>query len=648
MEHRERDNAYYTVLEAIGDLVAIVQDEKLVFVNGAVDGILGWSREEVLGQHYLKFLPTGEHQTSLGRYRSMLDEMQGQVGRELVIHARDGSVRTMDLSAAPVEYQGRPAVMIIGRDITERRRVEEALRESEQRYRAVFESATDALLVQTINPDGSPGKFIEANDLACQRLGYTREEMLQLSPFDIASPKVPLDYSSLAVEVFSKGYYSFETIVVHKDGHEMPVELTLRLFEFQGRPMVLVNARDITQRKLSEEELHQAKEMAEAANRAKAEFLANMGHELRTPLSGAMGMLELLLTTPLDQRQQQYARTAQHSVGALLTIMSDLLEFSKLGAGKLSIEPAGFDLERAVEDVAEILVMRARGKGVELSVDYPAGVPRKLVGDARRIRQVLMNLLENAVKFTDSGKIAIRVSGERVQSGDARIKIEVEDSGSGIPDEFLGRVFEKFTQADSSSSRRHGGMGLGLAISRELVELMGGRIHATSRAGSGSTFWFELSLPLQTPETSGEEQASRPDFLPEKFTVPPRVLVVEDDEVNLEVAATILKRLGCEVHEAEGGPEAIAMAKKTPYDLIFMDYQMPEMDGLQATAEIRRIESANNHRSWIVAMTAHTLTEDRERCLASGMDDYLAKPATLEDFAAVLKRSEGQRFTLYT
>jgi len=529
--------------------------------------------------------------------------------------------------------------MIIGRDITERLRVEEALRQSEQRYRAVFESATDALLIQTINPDGSPGKFIEANDLACRRLGYTREEFLQLSPFDIAAPNAPLDFTSLAVEVFSKGYHSFEATVVHKDGHEMPVELTLRLFEYQGRPMVLANARDITQRKLAEEELHKAKEMAEAANRAKAEFLTNMGHELRTPLSGAMGMLDLLLTTPLDPQQQQYARTAQHSVGALLTIMSDLLEFSKLEADRLSIEPAGFDLKQAVEDVVRILAAKAREKGIELAVHYPAGIARKLVGDARRIRQVLLNLVENAVKFTDSGRVDIRVSGEQLSLDRIRMKIQVEDTGIGIPAKALDRVFEKFTQVDASTSRRHGGTGLGLAIAKQLVELMGGQIHATSRVGSGSTFWFELTLPLKPPKAQAGEPVPRQSASPAKETAARRVLVVEDDPVNQEVAATILRRLGCRVDAADGGPQAIDMAKKNPYDLIFMDCQMPQMDGLQATTEIRRQESANNHRAWIVAMTAHTLAEDRQRCFESGMDDYLAKPATLEDFEAALNRS---------
>jgi PAS domain S-box-containing protein len=569
----------------------------------------------------------------------MLEQRHGQIGRELTIRARDGSVRTMDLSAAPVKYQGKPAVMIIGRDITERLRVEEALRESEQRYRAVFESATDALLVQKINPDGTPGKFIEANDFACQRLGYTREELFDLSPFAIASPYEPIDFPSLTGELFSKGYHSFEAKVMHKDGRDIPTEITLRLFEFQGQPMVLVNARDIAARKQSEQELHQAKEMAEAANRAKAEFLTNMGHELRTPLSGAMGMLDLLLDTSLDPQQQQYARTAQHSVGALLIIMSDLLEFSKLEAGKLSIEPAGFDLKQAVEDVAQIMEVKAQGKGIELAVHYPAGIPRTLVGDARRIRQVLMNLVENAVKFTESGRVDIRVSGEQLSLDRTRMKIQVEDTGTGIPAESLERVFEKFTQVDASTSRRHGGTGLGLAIVRQLVELMGGQVHATSRVGSGSTFWFELTLPPQPPKAEAVEPAPRQSAPPAKETAAHRVLVVEDDPVNQEVAATILRRLGCRVDAADGGPQAVAMAKKIPYDLIFMDCQMPQMDGLQATTEIRRQESANNHRAWIVAMTAHTLAEDRQRCLESGMDDYLAKPATLEDFEAALNRS---------
>jgi PAS domain S-box-containing protein len=643
VDNREWESKYLDLLNAAADVVVILQDEKVAFINATVAELFGYSVEEVVGRPYLEFVTSDEHETSLKRYRGMLEGMPEKAAQEITVHARDGSTRTIEFTETLVEYRGRPAAMVIGRDITERRRVEEALRESEARYRAVFESATDALLIQKINPDGSPGRFIEANDFACRRLGYTRKELFELSPFDIASPNEPINFPSLATELFSKGHHSFEARVVAKDGREIPAEIILRLFEFQGQSMVLVNSRDITARKRYEEELRRAKEMAEAANRAKAEFLTNMGHELRTPLSGAMGMLELLLATPLDSQQQQYARTAQHSVGALLTVMSDLLEFSKLEAGKLFINPTGFDLRQAVEDVVQILVMKASEKGIRLTVNYPPQAPRKLIGDARRIRQVLMNLLDNAVKFTDFGRIDVRVSGERLSPQEARVEIGVEDTGIGIPEDTLGRVFEKFTQADASASRRHGGTGLGLAIARQLVELMGGQIHATSRLGSGSRLWFELTLPLKQPETDAGEDATHrpPPPAKAKGNHPRRVLVVEDDQVNQEVAATILRRLGCRVDAAGGGQQAITMATETNYDLIFMDCQMPEIDGFEATAEIRRRETANNHRARIVAMTAHTLAEDRQRCLNSGMDDYLAKPATLEDFEAVLQRSRA-------
>jgi signal transduction histidine kinase/CheY-like chemotaxis protein len=392
---------------------------------------------------------------------------------------------------------------------------------------------------------------------------------------------------------------------------------------------VTVIATDITDRKQAEEELHRAKEVAEAASRAKDEFLANMGHELRTPLSGILGMTALLQDTKLDQQQHQYVRTVNRSARALLTIINDLLDFSSIETGRMSIEPGPFDLKFAVEDVIQVLSARAREKGLELGARYASDTPRRLVGDAGRIRQVLTNLVDNAVKFTDQGLVVVVVECEGKDKGLARMKLSVEDTGIGIPESEIGSIFDKFTQVDASPARRHGGTGLGLAISKQLVELMGGMVGVSSRSGKGSTFWFVLSLPMQDEDAvlkvAGTSAASR-------------VLVVEDNDVNQEVAATILRKLGCSVEVAGDGKQAVEMAVRNPYDLIFMDCQMPGMDGFEATAEIRRREAASGHHAKIVAMTAHSMDEDKDRCLGAGMDDYISKPATYEDFQAVLKR----------
>jgi CheY-like chemotaxis protein/nitrogen-specific signal transduction histidine kinase len=389
-------------------------------------------------------------------------------------------------------------------------------------------------------------------------------------------------------------------------------------------------ATDITERKQVEEGIRQA-------SRAKDEFLANMGHELRTPLSGIIGMTSLLQDTEITSQQRQYVRTVNRSARALLAIINDLLDYSSIETGRMSIEPAPFDLKSAVDDVIQVLSTRALEKGLQLAAHYSHEAPRRVIGDAGRIRQVLTNLVDNAIKFTDKGQVVVTVecvgkpteTTDDVAGGHTRVKLSVEDTGIGIPESGLERIFDKFTQVDASPARRHGGTGLGLAISKQLVELMGGSVGVSSRPGEGSNFWFVLSLPVQAEAAAVEGEME---------TEGSRVLVVEDNDVNQEVAATILRKLGCVVEVAGNGKQAVKMAEITPYDLIFMDCQMPGMDGFEATAEIRRYEEASGRHAKIVAMTAHTTEDDRDRCLTSGMDDYIGKPATYEDFQAVLQR----------
>jgi PAS domain S-box-containing protein len=450
--------------------------------------------------------------------------------------------------------------------------------------------------------------------------GRIREEVIGTKLYDYMSPEQGLEYRPAVERVFETGVAEMVELV------GAGPEDSLAWYESRLVPVkrgdsvvgVMVIATDITERKRVEEDLQRA-------SRAKDEFLANMGHELRTPLNGIIGMTSLLQDTEMTTQQRQYVRTVNRSARALLTIINDLLDYSSIETGRMSIEPALFDLKLAVDDVIQVLTTRALEKGLELTALYSPDVPRRVIGDAGRIRQVLTNLVDNAIKFTDEGRVVVTVECEEMAGGHARLKLSVEDSGMGIPEDGLERIFDKFTQMDASAARRHGGTGLGLAISRQLVGLMGGSLGVNSRPGEGSNFWFVLSLPVQAEEGKMETEGSR-------------VLVVEDNDVNQEVAATILRKLGCVVEVAGNGKQAVKMAEITAYDLIFMDCQMPGMDGFEATAEIRRYEEASGHHSKIVAMTARTTDEDRDHCLISGMDDYIGKPATYEDFRAVLQR----------
>ncbi|MEI7892426.1 MAG: AAA family ATPase [Myxococcales bacterium] len=404
----------------------------------------------------------------------------------------------------------------------------------------------------------------------------------------------------------------------------------------QGEPMHVVGTlQDITERKRIEAERQRGREAAEAANRAKSEFLANMSHELRTPMNGVLGMTSILLDTPLSWTQRQYVATIKKSGETLLTLLNDILDFSKIEAGRLEIERVPFSIRAVVDDTMSLFGLSAEKKGLQFSCVVDANVAKWVSGDPGRLRQVLTNLVGNAMKFTSTGEVGLRVHGNNAHQ---TLRFEVQDTGIGIASETLERLFLPFSQADSSIMRRFGGTGLGLAISKQLVELMGGTFHVESKVGIGSTFSFEAHFPHVVEEhgteVAKEPQESQGTALQFQGA---RILVAEDNQTNQQVASIMLEHMGCQVRIAGNGVDALSSLALFDFDLVLMDVQMPELDGLEATRRLRELRG-RNARIPVIALTAHAMSGFREQCLEAGMNDYLSKPIERDKLAQCLER----------
>jgi two-component system, sensor histidine kinase and response regulator len=568
---------------------------------------------------------------------------------EYRVQLRDGGSRWLETHAQFQYDAGGTPERFIGAtfDITRLKRAEEARRSVEARLERIIRGTNDG-----------PWEYDVATDsywLAPHFLklcGYgpelvpTREAMKALiHPEDVEGQQ-----TSFRRCLQGLGPYDAEFRVRQSDGrYRWFRSRGICEFDTDGKPIRMSGAlQDISERREYQRALIEARVAADAANRAKSEFLANMSHEIRTPMNGVLGMTELLLDTELDPVQHDYTQTIRSSAGALLTVINDILDFSKIEAGKLDLESIELNLRDTLEDVARLLAIQARAKGLELTLSIDPKVPEHVTGDPARIRQILMNLGGNAVKFTDCGEIAVDVC--LLSSGDEAVSVrcDVRDTGAGIPTERLRALFQPFSQVDASTTRRFGGTGLGLSIVKRLATLMGGDAGVESELGVGSRFWFTMQLGRAAAaagtSSSAEARRGREQSLARGLEVRARaalehrrVLVAEDNPVNQKVARVMLERLGLAVDVVNNGREAIESWKSGRFDLILMDCQMPVADGYDATREIRRLEAAD-WRTPIVALTANAMKGDDDACRAAGMDDYLAKPLDIRSLRECLER----------
>ena len=778
------------MLEIAFDAFVEVDSEGIIREwNSRAERIFGWSRVEAIGQPSHIIVPERRRHAYEFDVQKFLTPGNEQLLAKPIpmrgIH-RDGREFPAELAISPVRRADGCGLIAFVRDLSEHRRLENAVREGAE-YRAILNSIEDGYSEVDLN-----GKYLFVNDAYCRMFNRTREEVFGESYKEFFDA----ERMTLIRKVFQTVYETGNPVnayeLEYKPGRFVEMSISLKRNE-KGNPVgFLVVTREVTPRKLFERELAQAIQVAQAATRAKSEFLANMSHEIRTPMNGVIGMTGLLLDTDLNAEQREYAEMVRKSGEALLTVINDILDFSKIEAGKLEMESYPFDLRLVTEEVAEMLAPQAEEKHTDVVLEYPSGTPRQFIGDAGRIRQVLTNLVGNAIKFAPNGNIVIAVECENHTQEDASMRVTVTDTGIGIPPEKVDSLWQKFSQADTSTTRKYGGTGLGLAISKQLIELMRGSIGCESQVGVGSKFWFKLRMPhdtqihpdpipaldlsglrvlivddneinrrvvheqitswgmrngsyataeaafdavksaqasgdpyhfvisdYQMPNVDGAMLASmiksdpsvrdtvfvmltsvghrselrglegssvdaclvkpvRQSHLMNALTTlwsaklhsgfankspsnyeesiaalnstlaqlaetrPLRALVVEDNVVNQVVATRMLARLRIRSDVAANGREALEMLSVLPYDVVFMDCQMPEIDGYQATTELRRREGPNR-KVTVIAMTAEAIAGCREQCLDAGMDEYITKPVKLAELTnALVKWAEKQ------
>ncbi len=630
--------------------------------NGGAEAIFGYSAAEVLNQP-ITMLLAPERVAKLPRFTDQILQQGNSISQhDTVCLHRDGGVMQASVTGSPIRNSTGEveAISIILRDTSKQKRAEEALRDSEERlrisdeqFRQLAENIHQVFFVVSRN------KTLYVSP-AFERVFGMSIERVYNSPLAWQETIHPdnVEQVRLFVEAAVKGQpANAEFRIRTPEASEKWIRS--QTFPVRDPSGVLIRtvgiAEDITERKLYESDLINAREAANAASRAKSTFLANMSHEIRTPMNGVLGMLELLMETALTPEQQRYAAVAQGSGRTLLTLMDDILDLSKIEAGKVAVLNLSFNLRQVIDDVVLSLQVAVDAKRLNFHSHVSAEIPYLLSGDAQRLRQVLTNLCANAIKFTEHGEVRLKASlDSAIQSGEnwkLTLRFEIADTGIGVSPSQCAELFMRFTQADASPTRKYGGTGLGLAISKQLVQLMGGEIGVESQPGVGSVFWFTTVLgqasisPQALMDFSGERLGDSHPGTPAGRLA--RILVVEDNEVNRMVTMAQLQMLGYQAFSVNNGLEAVQAVKQGGYDLVLMDCHMPVMDGFEATARIRKSSHAAIP---VIALTAGAFQEDEDRCL-SEMNDYIAKPVDLGRLTRVLAKwlplSSGRNATTF-
>ncbi len=609
---------------------------EITYANDKFCEISGYPREALLGENH-RMIGSGTHP------KAFFEELWRTISEGNVWHGeicnrnRTGALYWVEATIVPLAgSNGLPEQYIaIRTDITARKHFEAQLAQQLQFVEVLLEATPTAIYLKD-----AAGRYMRFNRAFEAMFGIHRDAWIGKTVTDLIGGEAAVEmqendrvvFSSGAVQTYEGSFRNLQT-GERRDGLYWKAPLT----DAQGHVTGLVGTiMDITEKNRIENELRRAKRHAEAASQAKSDFLANMSHEIRTPMNGVIGMTDLALDTDLDAVQRDYLTIVKGSAQSLMVILNDILDFSKIEAGKLNIERVEFSLPGLVKETLRALAPRAEKKSLVLAQHLSADLPERVLADPVRIRQVITNLCDNAIKFTKAGSVTIHVSAALTETGEHEITFAIEDTGIGIPAEKQGDVFRAFHQADTSTTRKFGGTGLGLTICARLAGLMGGRIWLDSVPGKGSTFYFTVRARDAEQRLSPDETiGKRSDALEE--LAPALILLVEDHPINQMLATTLLKRWGHEVVLAENGQQAIDLFPGRAWDLVLMDMQMPVMGGLEATRHIRALEPPDQ-RIPIIAMTANAMESDRQACLDAGMDDFLAKPFASPSLHALLIR----------
>ncbi len=655
-----------TILDTLSDGVYATDLEgRITFLNTAAEHMFGWQAAELLGRpaheavHHHR--PDGStYPASECPLLAVQKQGKARDGEEWFVQ-RDGQCFPVSYRSNPLYQEGEIIGALVSfQNISARRAAEARIRLLEM----AIEESDQGILITAADATADGGTIQYVNSGFTRITGYTASEVVGRRTALLRGPATDAQRVSQLVRALQAGQrFKGEIDYQRKDGTLLVAEIDYSpVHDGEGRlTHFIALLSDIGMRRAAEQALRAAHDQALAHARLKSEFLANMSHEIRTPMNGVIGMTDLLLDTPLNAEQRDFAQLVRDSAKSLLTIINDILDFSKIEAGKLDIEAVDFSLSRVVDGVISLLAPKAQEKQLSLTSQIDPALAIPLRGDSTRLRQILLNLVGNAIKFTGQGSVAVRVMlAQKNSSVETRhVRFEVQDSGIGISPAGQSRLFQSFSQADSSTTRKFGGTGLGLAISKQLVTLMRGEIGVISEEGHGATFWFELPLEIgaaavpddtaappageitdiAATESGERDSASRSGKLREALTQGRLVLLVEDNLTNQKLTQRLLQRLGYETHIVADGQQAVAAFDTLPFAAILMDCQMPVMDGFEATTLIRKAEAVEGRpRMPIIAMTANAMQGDRERCLAIGMDDYLSKPIKPEQLRDILAR----------